>query len=86
MKVELFLRDGGAETPCKRCFGSEIYNMLMVPFFEVCVALGVSLNDLAVERYAEKMMPEQFSQWDEKEREAALMVAAFHSVHRDWWR
>ena len=61
-------------------------DMLMVPFFDVCVALGVSLNDLAVERYAEKMMPEQFAQWDDKEREAALMVAAFHSVHRDWWR
>lgn len=61
-------------------------DMFMVPFFDVCVALGVSPNDLAVERYAEKMMPEEFARWDEKEREAALTVAAFHSVHRDWWR
>ena len=61
-------------------------DIFMVPFFNVCVALGVTPNDLTVERYAEKTMPEQFAQWDEKEREAALMVAAFHSVHRDWWR
>ena len=61
-------------------------DMLMVPFFDVCVALGVTPNDLTVERYADKTMPEQFAQWDEREREAALMVAAFHSVHRDWWR
>ena len=60
--------------------------MFMVPFFDMCVFLGVSPNDLAVERYAEKLMPEQFSQWDEKEREAALMVAALHSVHWDWRR
>ena len=61
-------------------------DMLMVPFFDVCVALGVSLNDLAVEQYAEKTMPEEFAHWDEKEREAALLVAAFHTVHRDWWK
>ena len=61
-------------------------NMFMVPFFHICAALGVSPNDLTVERYADKTMPEEFSQWDEKEREAALMVAAFHSVHRDWWK
>lgn len=60
-------------------------DMFMVPFFHVCEALGISPNDVAVEQYAEKMMPEEFAQWDEKEREAALTVAAFHSVHRDWW-
>ena len=57
-------------------------NMLMVPFFEVCLALGVTLNDLTVEYYADQMMPEEFSRWDEKEREAALMTAAFYAVRR----
>ena len=60
-------------------------DMFMVPFFHVCEALGITPNDVAVEQYAETTMPEGFANWDEKEREAALQVTAFHSVHRDWW-
>ena len=37
----------------------------------MCESLDISPNYVAVEQYAEKMMPEEFPQWDEKEREVA---------------
>ena len=60
-------------------------DMFVIPFFHICAAMDVTPGDLAVEHYAETSMPEGFAKWNDKEREAALQVAAFHSVHRDWW-